>query len=266
MYINSCIPWVKDQEIFQKIVDLAYRLGYQAAIVDFRNEKDYKEYISSPFYHSAKLEIKFPITVSNISEIKPNNQPIALIPRITLCIKNPNDLKQKLAFWVQKRILIAVESTHKETLEIAARDGRVDIISIPNIQYQQALTKGIISLARQNKCMFDLSVTPLLEVEHFKRTQLLRVLYRLFKSAKPISNIYILGSHEIIRKNPMLLRGPKESIAILTSILHIPEFFAKEMVSKNLEKLYLRYIKRVLSLFIEPGVEIVDILKDGDEN
>ncbi|WP_371802051.1 RNase P subunit p30 family protein [Candidatus Lokiarchaeum ossiferum] len=266
MYINSCIPWMKDQTELQKVVNLSFRLGYQAVIIDLRSEKEYNEYKKSSFYHSENFKLDFPITVSKIPQIKPLNQPIALIPRITLTIKNPNDLKQKLSFWVSKRILIAVESIHKETLEVAARDGRVDIISIPNMRFQQALTKGIISLARQNQIMFDLSITPLLEVEHFKRTQILRVLYRLFKSAKPISNIYILGSHENIKNNSMLIRGPRETVAILTSILHIPEYFAKEMVSKNLEKLFLRYIKRYLSLFIEPGVEIVDIIKEGEKN
>ncbi len=266
MYINSCIPWINDQEKFQNLVNLTYRLGYQAAIVELRDEKEYKEYITSPFFLQEKLKVDFPISVSTIIKLQPKDQLIALIPRITLRMKNPNELKQKLAYWAQKRVLIGIESTHKETLEVAARDGRVDILSVPKLANQQALTKGIISLARQNKCMIDLSITPLLEVEHFKRTHLLRVFYRLFKSAKPISNLYILGSHKGIKDNTMLVRGPTESIAILISIFRIPEFFAKEFVSKNLETLFLRFIKRDLSLFIEPGVEIVDIGNGSEES
>jgi RNase P/RNase MRP subunit p30 len=264
MYINSCIPWIKEEEKFLKVVNIVYKIGYQGTIVDFRNQSEYNEFKNSKFCCNKKTEVKFPIDITSISIYKPSFLSIPLIPRVTLTPSSISSLKKDLSKWTQKKILIAVESSNKEILEVAARDGRVDILSLPTIEFQQSLTKGILSLARQNRCFLDISLTPIIECEHFKRTRLLRVLHRLYSNTKPLSNLYTIGSHSGIKKNFMLLRGPKESMAILTSILKVPEFFAKEMYSKNLEDLCLRFIKRDFSLFIEPGVEIIDINKEDD--
>ena len=189
---------------------------------------------------------------------------ISLIPRITLKPENPRSLKRELSVWKERRCLIAVKSLNKEILEIAARDGRVDILSVPSIDYQKSLTKGIISLARQNECFLDLSLTPLIEFEHFRRTKILRVLYRLLLKAKPSAHKYLIGS-DYIDNNPWFMRGPKEIISFLHSVCNVTEFQAKKFLAHNPEEIILRFIKRDQKLFIEPGVEIVDIIEERVE-
>ena len=136
----------------------------------------------------------------------------------------------------------------------------MDILKIYEVGIQKNLTKGIISLARQAKCTLMFSLTPVIENTHFKRTKLLRALYRLFLMAKPASVSYIQGMGT---GNSYKMRGPREYIAILTGLLKIPEKHAKNIIGSNVENLVLRFIKRYYDLLIESDVEIVNI-KGGE--
>ena len=264
MFINSCIPWQNNPSDFLKLISLCHQIGYQAAIVDLKSKNDYQTFIKSDFFPKNLPKIKFPLSIEEILNYRTTNSPIPLIPRITLNPENINSLKKDLSVWKERRCLIAVNSLHKEILEIAARDGRVDILSIPTIDSQKNLTKGIISLARQNECYLDISLTPIVEFEHFKRTKILRVLYRLLLKAKPSSNKYLIGS-DCINNNFWLMRGPKESISFLYSVCNLSEFQAKKILASNAEEILLRFIKRDQKLFIEHGVEIVNIIDEKEE-
>jgi len=264
MFINSCIPWSNEPTNFLKNISLCHQIGYQAAIVDLNSKSDYQDFIKSDFFPKNIPKIRFPLSVETILNYRTKITPISLIPRVTLNPENQQSLKKELSVWKERRCLIAVKSLNKEILEVAARDGRVDLLSVATIDYQKSLTKGIISLARQNECFLDISLTPVIEYEHYKRTKILRVLYRLFLKAKPSANKYIIGS-DSNNKNPWLMRGPKETISFLYSVCNIPEFQAKKILSKNPEDIILRFIKRDQKLFIEPGVEIVDIIEERAE-
>ena len=128
---------------------------------------DYQNFIRSDFFPNNIPKIKFPLSIEEVLKYRTKNSPIPLIPRVTLNPESSNALKKDLSVWKERRCLIAVKSLNKEILEVAARDGRVDILSIANIDSQKSLTKGIISLARQNDCYLDISLTPIVEFEHF---------------------------------------------------------------------------------------------------
>ncbi len=264
MFINSCIPWQNEPSKFQKNISLCYQIGYQAAIIDLKSKDEYQNFIKSDFFPNNVPKIKLPLSIETILSYRTKKSPISLIPRVTLNPETPKSLKKELSIWKERRCLIAVKSLNKEILEIAARDGRVDILSIPTSDSQKSLTKGIISLARQNECFLDISLTPVIEFEHYKRTKILRVLYRLLLKAKPSAHKYLIGSGSI-NNNPWLMRGPKETISFLYSVCNIPEFQAKRILTKNPEEIILKFIKRDQKLFIESGVEIVDIIEERAE-
>ena len=265
MFVNSNIPWQRDPTSFQHSVSMLYRVGYQAAIVSLYNRAEFQAFLKSPFFPDKRPEISLPVSVPSIISYKMPDIPIPCIPCIVIKATNGQSLKQELARWVQTRCLISVESLNKETLEVAARDGRVDMLNCPTTDHIKALTKGIISLARQNHCFLNITISPIIQATHHKRTRILRAMYRLFLSAKPNSNKYVLGSHQHILDDSWLIRGPRESSAILQALFNIPEMHANHILGKHGEKLILRFIKRDQQLFIEPGVEIVDIQKKGEE-
>ncbi len=261
MYVNTYIPWNNDEVEFVNLVNLAYKLGYQVVFINFKTKEEYLNFKNSPFFRSNPHNMQFPISIKSVLFYKSDLLKIPVIPRITLSPKTPNLLKQELSEWYKRKCIISVESNNKEILQIAARDGRVDMLSASTIEFQKTLSKGILSLARQNNCVIDFSLTPVLETYSNNRTRLFRVIYRLFMAAKPNSNLYTLGSNYQIKNNPFLLRGPVESMSILNSILKIPKYFTKKILSDNAESLILRYIKKDLGLLVESGVEIVDIKK-----
>ncbi len=266
MFVNCNLPWQKNPASMQKSVTMLYRVGYQAAIVSLYSRAEYQELLKSRFFLDKRPQIALPVSIPSITSYKMPEIALPCIPCIVIRTSNSQSLKQELARWVQTRCLIGVESLNKETLEVAARDGRVDMLFCPTTDHIKALTKGIISLARQNHCFLNISITPIVQATHHKRTRILRAMYRLFLSAKPNSNKFVLGSHSEILNDPWLIRGPRESSAILQALFNIPEMHANHILGKHGEELLLRFIKRDQQLFIEPGVEIVDIrTKDKKE-
>ena len=259
MYFNSCIPWTADEKKFRTLVDLTYRCGYQGAFVDFSTDKEYRAFLESGYFPKKRPQLTLPLSIISIPQYRTDLSPMVILPRVTLEPKNAHTLKSDLAKWVGRRCIIAVKSTDKTVLEVAARDGRVDMISLPSMGYFKDLSKGIYSLIKQNRSYIDLHFGELLVSYGNKRTRLLRNYHKMFKQAKPFSHRYIFGSG-LTRSDKLLwnLSGPREIGAILTSLLGIPEKHVKMMVRDHTEQLALLFIKRDQHTFIEPGIEIVD--------
>lgn len=261
MYINSFVPWVSDEEKFQKILDMNYKLGFQAVFVNFESIADYKTFTKSNWC-KIKPKLELPLNTESITLFKHKKPNIAIFPRITILAKNPQELKQKLNRLIHNKVIISVDSQNQQVLEVAARDGRVDLLNLSKIENIQNLTKGIISLAKQNRCYLDLNFTLIMQQNQYLHSRILRSIYRLFIDAPPNSHLYSIGFYKEIAENLWLLRGPKEIIAILHTLFNIPKINCKQMISKNNEKIALREIKRIYDLFIEPNVEIIDIIEN----
>ena len=254
MYINCDVPFSSDVEKFKELIHFLYRIGYQAAIVNVNSIKEYRELLKTNLIVRKPTDIGYPVSIKTLLKYKVKELPIPLIPKITIHPKNAHKLKNELGSVINFKTLVAVETTDKNTLEVAARDGRVDSLSVPTAQHQKALSKGILSLARQNDCVLAINISHLIFHRSISRTRDMRTLYRLIMKAKVNSYKYALGS---FIGNPWNARGPKENIAMLVSLFDVPEFWAKSIVATNSEELVLRFIKRDLGLFIESGTEIV---------
>ena len=255
MNINACIPWNENLDEFEENIRMAHKCGYQCVFIEFISKGGFKQFKDSKFFPKKLPTISFPVTVASLSLLKTDATPIPLIPRFTLRINSPQKLKQELSQISQTPWIIAVESSHKETLEVAARDSRVKILSVPSPENFKALTKGILSLAKQTSCALDISITSFIKAERSKRNQIMRLIYRLFLRAKPSPNTYIIGTHS---KNVWNIRGPTETLAILHALFKVSNFHAKQMLQANAEGLALEYLKRLYHLVMEEGVEIVD--------
>lgn len=259
MYFNSFMAWNSEEIKFEANLKLLNRIGYQGTFINVFNEKEYRELINSEFFSKNPPELSFPLEVKSLTSYSSKKSPILVFPRVTLEPKSASHLKQELARWVSRRCLIAVQSTDKEILEVAARDGRVDMITFPSMEYFKDISKGILSLLKQNRIFIDLHFNELITSYGNKRTRILRNLYKLFKQAKPLTYSYLisLGTHP--SKTPFqYFRGPRELGAILISLLELPEVHAKQMLRENGEQLAILYLKRDQKLFIQPGVEIIN--------
>lgn len=258
MYFNSCIPWNQNEPTFLASLNLVYRCGYQGAFINLKNLGEYQTFIKSPYFLHSRPDFNLPLSVADLTRFKTESSPLILFPRVTLEPSNSQNLKKELSHWISKRCIIAVQSTDKSILEIAARDGRVDMISIPTLNYIKELSKGILSLVKQNRIYLDLHWGELIMSYGNKRTRMMRSYYKLFKEAKPHLFQYIIGTGQGTQRYSLeSIRGPREIGAILSSIFEIPEMHSKKMVRDNLEQLSLLFTKRDLGFFIEPGVEIV---------
>ena len=265
MYINSNIPWVADEKKFIHLIELLYKVGYQGAIINFNSISEFKDYKKSCFYPKIKTNVKFPIIPQNIIDHKSELLKIPLIPRITIEADNENKLKRKLSEIKDYNCLISVDSVNQQVLEIAARDGRVDLLNISSINHIKSLTKGIVSLCKQNRCILDLNTSLLFLPNNYQRSRIFREIYKLFMNYKPYTHTYSFGSFSEIHDHPWLVRGPIEIMHSISCLFNIPLLHVKKILGHNAEQIALRFIKRKYNIFIEPEVEIVDIKEHGKD-
>jgi RNase P/RNase MRP subunit p30 len=261
MYINNAIPFCEDENVFRTQVNLIHQLGYQGAIVEIFDETKLKSF-SLKWSSKKRIPNDQEIKIESLKLLQIESLPLFLVPKITLNPKNPDHLKQMLTKWADRKIIIAVESTDKNVLEIAARDGRVDCISLSTIDHWKAITKGILSLAKQNEVFFIISLTPIFEINRSYRSRILRELYKLLQTSKSCLPSFLIGSNTT---NNWLYRGPNETIAVMKTILQIAENYAKSMISASAEKLCLRFLKRQQERFIESGFEIIKTKQNPNE-
>jgi RNase P/RNase MRP subunit p30 len=238
-------------------------VGYQVAIVNFNSFADFNNF-KKTWVPQEKKQENFPLSIKWVNLYQHSNSRIPLIPRFTITTNKEHELKKRLNDLIKNKCLISVDSTNQQVLEVAARDGRVDMLNITSLDHIKALSKGIVSLCKQNTCIIDLNSSLLLNANQFHRSRILREYYRLFSEFKPYTHLYSVGSYAELLENQWLIRGPREIMHMLTCLFEIPLEQTRRIVKDNIEDLVLRFIKRDQDLFIEPGVEVVDIIEKSE--
>lgn len=258
MFIFGWIFWNGKTEDIVLASEFLKKVGYQAALIAFTSQKEYEIFSKNPDLYG-KPELKFPISIKMISTCKGNRVAIPLFPLIILKENTIHQFAQNLNHISDLPLLRAATVNDQETAENLAKDTRIDILIAENDKENQIFTKGVVSLARQSGNTLAHSLSSAITASKYQQSKIFRNLFRLFNSIKLFRQPNIIFTEFHYPENKYIIRGPRELIAILKTIFKIPEKWGKEMLSNHWEKLILLQIKRVYDLFIEPGVEIVDI-------
>jgi RNase P/RNase MRP subunit p30 len=177
--------------------------------------------------------------------------------RINLKLNNPEDFKRKIKHFNNFSDILSIESLNKEVQLHAARDSRVDIVSFSNPDIIKTVTRGVISLTKQNKSFIEFSLAPIMVRNKVNQSKNFRNLYKSIQLALKLkANCIISGNFNDIYD----FRHPRALLSICHSLLGIPLDFAKKIFSLNPILLLERTQKRDNNS-IEPDVRLI---KGGD--
>ncbi len=240
MYTNSRVQIAdfNDEEI-QKFLEIYKFVGYQRLIIDF----------------SYKLGINF----NKKLEIMKKLTNLELFGRITFKPNSMSQIKKELSNYNNiKDFIIGIESSNKDILTFAANDSRIDIISFPGLKYIKELTPGLFSLLKQNNKFFDISLNDVISKRKYERSKAFREIHKLLNLTKNKEKIFLFGGGET---EPRYIRGPKEIISILHSILDLSLSDSRKILRETPSTLINRINNRNNLDYIEPDIKIVNIKK-----
>lgn len=176
--------------------------------------------------------------------------------RYNLKPNNLHDFRKKIKVVNKYSEIISVETDNKEIQLHAARDSRVDIISFSYPEIMKTLTKGVISLAKQNKTFIEFSLNPIMVNNKSLQSKNFRILYRFIKKVREFkANYLICGDFDEL----FSIRHPRALISVCNTLLDIPLEEAKKIFKENPLKLLKRIQNRKDNTIKEKGVKLIKI-------
>jgi len=216
--------------------------------LEFCENLGIKNLILEPENKIKKVPADLKRKISNLTKIK-------LYYRITLNPSGVNELKQKLTNYNKFVDLLSVETIDKDTQIYAAKDSRVDILSFSDQNILKTLSRGIISLVKQNGSYIEFSLAPIMVVNKTVQSKNFRNLYRSINLVKNLKANYIISGNF---ENLYDFRHPRALISLCTSLLEIPLNEAKKVFKDNPLDLLKRAQRRLDRNILATGVRLIN--------
>ncbi len=179
--------------------------------------------------------------------------------RVNLTPKNGGELLNALKKVRGKFEVVAVSCRTKEVYIQAAKDRRVDLISSVLGEYGRVFfSVSEARLASEKSAALEISLTPLLSLEGFRRIQFMSVLRREILVAGKFNVPIVLSSGA---DNPRLLRKP-DDYAFLAYLIGLDPRTAKLALSTNPRSIVERNRSKMDPKYVCPGAYL---LKRGED-
>lgn len=154
--------------------------------------------------------------------------------RINIRTDNLNFFKKTIKSYNNFEDILSIESSNKDVQIHAARDSRVDLISFSDLNILRSLTRGILSLAKQNNSFVEFSLNQLFQRNLYLQSKNFRSLYRfLHLTRKSKVKFIISGNFGDIYD----FRHPRSLISTCNSLLELPINEAKRAFKENPKEL-----------------------------
>lgn len=177
-----------------------------------------------------------------------------LVTRVDLTPKNGEELLRFLKKIRGKFEVVAVNCQTKEVYIQAAKDRRVDLISSVSGEYRRVFfSASEAKLASEKSAALEVSLTPLLYLEGFRRIQLMSVIRREILAASKFNVPLVLSSGA---DSPHLLRKPGDYV-FLAYLIGLDSHTAELALSTNPRNIVERNRCKMDPNYICPGVYLV---------
>ncbi len=224
----------KDQQITQRLITKAARLGYHYISIPFTSGLEETE-IAAFKAACTKLGLDFVLR----ADFKPRTQ---------------EDLMRFLRKFRRQFEVICIICDSKDVARQAAKDRRVDLLNFPSLDYHKRFfDRAEAELASCSLAALEVDVKPLLVMEGPPRVRLLSSLRREVAVALEF-HVPVIVSSGVGEEN--LLRSPRD-LASLGYLFGLGESEALDAVSTNATAIILRNREKLSSRFIAPGISLV---------
>lgn len=182
---------------------------------------------------------------------------VEVVTRIDLRPESVRGLLGALSGLRWKYEIVAVECTRKEVARQAAKDHRVDILNFSpslNTRMKVWFDRQEATLASEARCALEINLSDILRAGPLQCAKLLSIMRIEIENARRKDVPVIVSSGA---DSPMLMRGPREVIALL-DLLSVEEVRGKEMISQNPLIILERNRAKMTPGFVSPGVRVVE--------
>ncbi|MFX1233833.1 MAG: RNase P subunit p30 family protein [Promethearchaeota archaeon] len=210
-----------------------------------------KNLILEPLNNSKKIKVDDLKKAKNLTQSK-------VYFRFNLRVSNPKEFKKIIKAYNNFPYILSLETDNKEVQIQAAKDSRIDILSFSELDIIKTVTKGVISLVKQNNAFIEFSLSPLMTKNKVLQSKTFRNLYRFTQLILNLRPNYIISGNFSELYN---LRNPRNLLSICHTLLEMPLNDARKGFSTNVQLLLDRVGQRVDKNVIMDGVKIV---KGGD--
>ena len=150
--------------------------------------------------------------------------------RINIRTDNLNFFKKRIKSYNNFEDILSIESSNKDVQIHAARDSRVDLISFSDLNILRSLTRGILSLVKQNNSFIEISLAQIFEKNLYLQSKNFRSLYRFLHLVHKSKIKYIIsGNFGDIYD----YRHPRSLISTCNSLLELPINEAKKAFKES---------------------------------
>lgn len=179
---------------------------------------------------------------------------IDLVTRVNLSPKNTRELLRLLSKVRWKFEVIAVECTTREVAIQAAKDWRVDLLTLAScdpIEHFFGISEA--KLASEKNAALEINMSMLLYSKGHLRINLLRILRRSVLMAKKYGVPIVISSGA---SKPSMLRRPEDYV-FLAYLMDLDLHSAKKALSENPKAIVERNRKKLSGDYVCPGVYII---------
>jgi RNase P/RNase MRP subunit p30 len=221
-----------------RLVKEASRLGYEAVAIPLNRNVDVQKQVVLTLCRDLGVD---------------------LVSRIDVRPRNPEELLRDLRKYRRQFEIVAVLCDSKPVARQAAKDGRVDLLNFPQIDFRRRFFDlAEAELASQRLASFEIDARPLLTLEGVDRISLLSSLRRETATAVDFHVPIVLSSGVT---EPIHVRTPME-LAALPSLFGLNGNLAADAVSVNPSAIIKRNREKLSPEFVAPGIRLVRKGKD----
>jgi len=179
---------------------------------------------------------------------------LEFVSRIDLTPTNTKELLNSLRRLRRRYEIIAVNCQSKNIARQAAKDRRVDLLSFPPDPRKRFFDKAEAELASKSLPALEIDMTQIITLSGKPRIQLLSKIREELELAEKFQIPVVISSGA---NHPLLLRGPREYIAIAESLLDLEREKAQDAISKTPNNIIERNREKLSPNFVAPGIKIV---------
>ena len=179
---------------------------------------------------------------------------LEFISRIDLTPSNTNELINSLRRLRRKYEIIAVNCQSKKIARQAAKDRRVDLLHFPPDPRKRFFDEAEAELASKSLSALEIEMTPIIALSGRARVNLISKVREELELAEKFQIPVVISSGA---GHPLLLRGPREYIAIAESLLDLEREKAQDAISTTPNTIIERNREKLSPNFVAPGIKIV---------
>ena len=214
---------------------------------------DLKVLLDEIFKSGFKVVFLTSSSIDRIKEVRGTYSGEGIFYRYDINLSGREKILKELRRSRRKVEIISVSCSKKDDMILAARDRRVDIISL-NEENMRYFTDSVAKFLKDSLKIVEIPLSPIIERRGMDRVRYLRDARNVVRIAlrRKVNVALTLRPDDVMK-----VRSPKELIS-LASLIDLSEDDAKKSITENPMNVLKENLRKLSPSYVMPGVEILN--------